>query len=120
MGDYRKMKTHVSATHDDTDDSCVGDMLDPCGVCITKGQMRDGTLVNRMLMCLFAVVMLWASSFQTAVFIANSSISSPLFEAVTDSCRAAYDLSKAEKADYVEASVGATEARGPLACRRGV
>ena len=86
----------------DEDESVLGDCLDPCGVCVTKGQMRDGTLCNRLLLCCFAVVLLWASSFQTAVYIANSSISSPEFEAVKDSCDAAYRLSVSEKSDYVD------------------
>jgi hypothetical protein len=85
----------------DEDESCVGDMLDPCGVCITKGELRDGTLINRLLMCCFAIVLLWASSFSTAVYIANSSVSSPLFTSVRDSCDATYDQSKKQKQDYV-------------------
>jgi len=83
------------------DESILGSCLDPCGVCVTKGQMQDGTLCNRLIFCLLAVVMLWASSFTTAVYIANSSISSPDFEAVVESCDAAYSLSATQKADYV-------------------
>lgn len=108
MSDYSKMKMASSGSSkkdfkiSDEDESCLGDFFDPCGVCITKGQMRDGTLVNRLLLCGCAVVMLWASSFQTAVYIANSSISSPLFSVVKESCDAAYQLSASEKTDYVE------------------
>ena len=83
------------------DESILG-CLDPCGMCVTKGQMQDGTLCNRLIFCLLAVVMLWASSFTTAVYIANSSISSPDFEAVVASCDSAYSLTATQKADYVK------------------
>ena len=49
MSDYKLMKMAKStgASKDfkvsDEDESCVGAWLDPCGVCITKGQARDGT-----------------------------------------------------------------------------
>ena len=86
----------------DEEESICGDALDPCGVCLTKGQTRDGTLVNRMLLCGFAIVLVWASSLSTAIFIANSSISSPTSEAVNDACHAAYELTRNERADYTE------------------
>eukprot|EP00615_Pteridomonas_danica_P013936 CAMPEP_0114381324 /NCGR_PEP_ID=MMETSP0102-20121206/3382_1 /TAXON_ID=38822 ORGANISM="Pteridomonas danica, Strain PT" /NCGR_SAMPLE_ID=MMETSP0102 /ASSEMBLY_ACC=CAM_ASM_000212 /LENGTH=931 /DNA_ID=CAMNT_0001536785 /DNA_START=60 /DNA_END=2852 /DNA_ORIENTATION=+ len=86
----------------DDDMSCLGDTLDPLGLCITMGETRDGTLINRLLLCGFAIVLLWASSFQTAVYIANSAISSPLFESVQDSCQSSYDLVQSEDSDYVD------------------
>ena len=76
-----------------------------CGgacVCVTNGQLRDGTLVNRMILCGFAIVLVWASSLSVAVFIANSSISSPTADAVQGACESAFDLAKDEKADYVQ------------------
>ena len=85
----------------DDDESCVGDMLDPCGQCVTKGQLRDGTLVNRLLMCCFSVVLLWASSFSTAVYITNSVVSSPQFASVRDSCDATYQQAQRQKQDYI-------------------
>jgi hypothetical protein len=45
--------------------------------------------------------LLWASSFTTAVYIANSSIASPDFTAVAASCESAYALAAAQKDDYV-------------------
>jgi hypothetical protein len=100
--DMKKMKMGEKKNFVINDDemSCLGDTLDPLGCCITVGETRDGTLINRLLLCGFAVVLLWASSFQTAVYIANSAISSPVFQSVQDSCNAAYDLAASEDSDY--------------------
>lgn len=82
------------------EESILGSTVDPFVLCISKGQARDGTMCNRMLMCLLAVAMLWGSSFTVAVYVANRTISSPTLRAVFASCGAAFDLMSTQADDY--------------------
>uniref|UniRef100_A0A7S2RBE8 Uncharacterized protein n=1 Tax=Rhizochromulina marina TaxID=1034831 RepID=A0A7S2RBE8_9STRA len=82
------------------EDSICGP-LDPCGCCISRAQLKDGTLCNRLVMCTFAICLLWATSLQTSIYISQSTISSPKFSAVTAACEEVIDESKSQRSQYL-------------------
>lgn len=50
----------------DTDSDSICGAFDPLSCCPSNGQVADGTLVNRMMMAAFAVILLWSTSLSIA------------------------------------------------------
>ena len=69
--------------------------------CPSKHQLSDSTLCNRMVMALFAVIMLWSTSLGVALSIVRWVIPTPTTEAVYSSCSYAYEVSADERSAYL-------------------
>jgi len=76
--------------------SCLG-KLDVLSCCPTKDQIHDASLRHRVVVCIFAISLMWLSSLQMCVLIANSYIETPKLDMVFDKCDDVYDLAKEEK-----------------------
>jgi len=55
-----------------------------------------------MILCLFALSLMWGSCLQVCAIIAGAVVSIPEFSAVFDSCEGAYDVTMEEKDDYAQ------------------
>ena len=82
------------------DPSCLG-CVDLCGCCPTKKQLKDEALWNRMIMCFFAICLMWATSLKVAAEIANAFIATPSAKDVMDTCSNAYDIVNEEREEYL-------------------
>mmetsp|Transcript_13016 Transcript_13016/g.26658 ORF Transcript_13016/g.26658 Transcript_13016/m.26658 type:complete len:293 (+) Transcript_13016:87-965(+) len=83
------------------DPSCLG-CADVCGCCPSKKQLRDEALWNRMVMCFFAICLMWATSLKVAAEIAKAFIATPSAEDVMDTCSNAYDVVNEEREEYLQ------------------
>ena len=80
-------------------ESCLG-CLDPLRCCPTREEVRDGSLVNRLLFSLFAVTLLWVSCLDLAVRVTTWFITSPTLDSVWNRCSYAYTSAKQQNDDY--------------------
>ena len=109
-----KHRAHDEEADDDDDDdddddgersssvkaeSCLG-CLDPLRCCPTREEVRDGSLVNRLLFSLFAVTLLWVSCLDLAVRVTTWFITSPTLDSVWNRCSYAYESAKQQNDDY--------------------
>jgi hypothetical protein len=81
--------------------SCLGS-CDVLNCCPTKSQVHSEPLYNRMIMCLFAISLMWLTSLQCCSMLASIVVVVPHFGDVYKSCESAYDVTLAEKTDYVQ------------------
>lgn len=79
--------------------SCLGS-LDILRCCPSKSQLRDNSLRNRMILCFFAICLMWCSSLKVACLIASSVIETPEASDIVSTCDDAYDLIVDEKREY--------------------
>uniref|UniRef100_A0A7S2RH00 Uncharacterized protein n=1 Tax=Rhizochromulina marina TaxID=1034831 RepID=A0A7S2RH00_9STRA len=98
----------TKTTHlDDKDFVTTGDYVSICGradvlhCCPSQHQCQDGTLMNRLAMASFAVVLLWMSSLAVAVSLVRYVVASPTTDAVFASCSYAYDVAEDERDSYL-------------------
>lgn len=81
--------------------SCLAP-CDVCRCCPTKSQLHDEPLYNRMIMCFFAICLMWATSLKVASSVATSFIETPTASSVYDTCEDTYELIGEEKQEYVQ------------------
>jgi len=81
--------------------SCMGS-CDVCKCCPTKSQLRDEPLYNRMIMCFFAICLMWATSLKVASSVADAFIDTPSGSDIFATCEDAYDLISVERQEYVQ------------------
>lgn len=57
----------------------------------TVDEQQKSRLLNRLLVCLFAIFFLWGSSLQLSIFIVNLYLSTPTLTTVVNNCYFAYE-----------------------------
>jgi len=62
----------------------------------------DPTRVNRLLVCIFAVVLLWGTTLRVAIAVTQAALPSTTVEAVYDSCEYAFDEALRQEGLYAE------------------
>lgn len=80
----------------------IGGCCDPLNCLPTKRDLDDPSLINRLMVCLLAIVLLWATSLQVAVSVTELFISGTNVDNVYDTCKYALDESNRQEALYLE------------------
>lgn len=70
----------------------------------TERALTPSIIMNRLLVSSLAILLLWCTSLDICIWISNSSVPVPQYEAVSSSCQSAFDASLAQRDESLQCS----------------